>query len=240
MSASDIKSSPAEDFLDAFTGRLEHRIRDRELFVAALTHPSAKGQADAGAESYERLEFLGDRVFGLIIADLLLQRFPCEAEGALARRFAALVRREALAEVALDIGLDRAVLLAKGEHEAGEASNPAILADVCEALIAALYRDGGLAIARAFVSAHWTARLEADPKPPQDAKTALQEWAQGRGLKLPVYRELARQGPPHQPLFSVEVSVAGFEPAEGKGRSKRLAEQQAAGQLLSRLPDQDR
>ena len=237
LTESDTTKAAVEEFLDAFTQRFAHSIRDRALFVAALTHPSAKGQPDAGAESYERLEFLGDRVLGLIIADLLLTRFPAEPEGALARRLAALVRREALAEVAREIGLDQAVILAKGELDAGEANNPAILADVCEAMIAALYLDGGLALARDFVAAHWTGRLEADPKPPQDAKTALQEWAQGRGLKLPAYRELSRTGPPHEPLFSVQVSVQGHAPAQGEGRSKRLAEQAAAERLLGRLPD---
>ena len=239
MSVSDTKTPPPPDLLDAWAKRLEHRIGDRTLFLSALTHPSAKGQDGAGPNSYERLEFLGDRVLGLIIADLLLERFPDEPEGALARRLASLVRRDALAEVARAIGLDQAVVLAKGELGAGEANNPAILADVCEALIAALYLDGGLSAARRFVTAHWIARLEADPKPPQDAKTTLQEWAQGRGLKLPAYRELKRQGPPHDPVFSIEVTVEGHEPASGSGRSKRMAEQAAAGALLQRLPDSD-
>ena len=235
MSDAESIDAAAAAFVDDLAESLGHGIVERDRFLTALTHPSVKGESWAGSGTYERLEFLGDRVFGLIVADLLFDRFPDEPEGALAKRFTALVRRDALAEVALEIGLDRAVMLAKGERESGEERNPTILADVCEALIAALYRDGGLSLARRFVAAHWTPRLEADPKPPEDPKTALQEWAQGRGLKLPVYREVSREGPAHQPTFSVEVSVEGFAPAGGQGRSKRFAEQVAAGRLLSRI-----
>lgn len=225
----------AEQFIADFAVRVGHEIGNRELFVAALTHPSAVGMLPAVGASYERLEFLGDRVLGLIVAHLLYERFPQEAEGALARRLAALVRRDALAEVALEIGLDEGVLLAKGEREAGEARNPAILSDVCEALIAALYLDGGLQAARRFIEPAWLPLLAADPKPPQDAKTQLQEWAQARGLALPRYREVARVGPPHEPVFSIEVSVEGHPPAAAEGRSKRLAEQSAAQSLLEAI-----
>ena len=216
--------------------RLGHDFDDAELLLRALTHPSA---AAGPVASYERLEFLGDRVLGLVVADLLLARFPDELEGALARRLASLVSRESLAEVAAAVDLSDFLVLAKAERNAGEADNPALLADSCEAVIAALYLDGGLAAARAFIERCWEPLIEADRKPPQDPKTALQEWAQGRGLPLPAYRETRREGPAHEPVFTVEVSVAGQPPAEGQGRSKRLAEQVAAERLLTRLGEGD-
>jgi ribonuclease-3 len=174
-------------------------------------------------------------VLALIISDLLLARFPQEAEGALARRLSALVRRETLAEVAAGIELGEHLIFAKSEQEAGASANPALLANACEAVIGALYLDGGLAAARDFVLPLWTPLLEAEQIPPQDAKTALQEWAQGRGLALPEYREVRREGPPHEPVCTVEVSVIGQPPARGEGRSKRLAEQAAAARLLAEL-----
>ncbi len=218
---------------DELTGLLQHHFENPELLRQALTHSSAA--SGRGAADYQRLEFLGDRVLGLIVSDLLYKRFTEEAEGDLARRLASLVRRETLAEVAAGLGLGRHIVLAKAEAEAGERDNPALLADACEAVIGALYLDGGLAAARAFVEPLWTPLLEAEPRPPQDAKTALQEWAQGRGLPLPEYREVGREGPAHQPLFTVEVSVRDRAPAVGEGRSKRLAEQAAAEALLESL-----
>jgi ribonuclease-3 len=223
---------PPDGTLDGFAARLGHRFDAPRLLREALTHASAAGEP---AKSYERLEFLGDRVLALIVSDLLLERFPREAEGDLALRLAALVRREALAEVAADLGLGDYLILAKAEREAGVDANPALLADACEAVIGALYLDGGLAAARQFVEPRWAPMLTAEPKPPQDAKTALQEWAQGRALPLPSYRETRREGPPHEPVFTIEVSVVGYPPALGEGRSKRLAEQSAAGRLLARL-----
>ena len=232
--ASNNAAAPIRDPI-ALAERLGHGFTQPELLVRALTHPSAAARRDGIDDSYERLEFLGDRVLGLIVADLLMARFPLEAEGALALRHADLVRRETLAEVAGEIGLDDYLRLAKGEEAAGERRNPALLANACEAVIGALYLDGGLAVAWAFVERLWGARLEADARPPQDAKTALQEWAQGRALGLPKYREIGRKGPAHEPYFTLEVEVGGQQPARGEGRSKRLAEQAAAARLLARL-----
>ncbi len=214
---------------------LGHGFSQPDLLVQALTHPSAATRRGAGEDSYERLEFLGDRVLGLIVADLLLARFPDEQEGSLAVRHTELVRRETLAEIAGEIGLERYLRLAKGEEAAGERHNPALLANACEAVIGALYLDGGLDAAQAFVAPLWRERLEAAVQPPQDAKTALQEWAQGRALGLPKYREVGREGPAHEPLFTIEVEVGGQgqEPARGEGRSKRLAEQAAATDMLA-------
>ncbi len=215
--------------------RIGYEFASPELLERALTHASLNKRPGGAADSYERMEFLGDRVLGLVVADLLYRRFPEEDEGALARRFAMLVRREALAAVAEEIELGKAVILARGEEEAGSQENPAILSDCCEAVIAALYLDGGLEPARRFITEHWTAKLEADPTPPLDAKTELQEWAQGKGLPLPRYREVSRDGPAHEPRFIIEVSVEGEAPAEASGGSKRQAEQAAARILLERV-----
>ncbi len=227
MSATD-KTANAQPLEE----KLGHSFGRPELLRAALTHPSA---AERKQQSYERLEFLGDRVLGLIVADLLMTRFPREPEGALARRLAALVRKETLAEVAETLDLGRDMILAKPEREAGEQNNPGLLSDVLEAGVGALYLDGGLDAARRFLEPLWAPLLEADRTPPQDAKTALQEWAQARGLPLPAYREIGREGPPHDPVFNVEVEVAETGQESGTGRSKRLAEQAAATSLLARL-----
>jgi len=217
------------------TAQLGHEFQDTALLRCALTHASATRGSGGDLISYERLEFLGDRVLGLIIAKLLFLRFPGEAEGDLARRLAALVRKETLADVAGEIELGGHIDFGPGEQEGGGADNPSVLADACEAVIGALYLDGGLSAAERFVLPYWTPYLEAEDTPPQDAKTALQEWAQGRALPLPRYQEIAREGPPHEPVFTVEVQVEGQRPVTARGRSKRMAEQAAAEFLLARL-----
>lgn len=215
---------------------LGHAFARPSLLEEALTHRSADAHQKGTRQSYERLEFLGDRVLSLVIADLLMARFPREAEGDLSRRHAGLVRREALARIACSIGLGRHVHLSMSEGDgAAGRRNPAILADACEAVIGALYLDGGLEAAARFVTAHWTAIMEEEPIPPQDAKTGLQEWAQGLGRPLPVYRMLGQEGPAHEPLFEVEVEVEGMAPARGEGPSKRVAEQAAAAALLDQI-----
>lgn len=212
---------------------LGHRFTRPGLLGLALTHSSAARDGP----SNQRLEFLGDRVLGLVVAETLYERFPDEEEGALAPRLAALVRRDALVRVALDIGLGLHVVMAQGEEEAGGRDNPGILADTCEAVIAALYLDGGMEPAERFIRRHWLALMEEDSAPPKDCKTELQEWAQGRGrgLALPAYTETGREGPAHAPVFSVQVSLEGIGPAAATGPSKRAAEQAAAAALLERI-----
>ncbi|MDQ7250750.1 ribonuclease III [Dongia sedimenti] len=225
---------------------LDYTFQDPELLRIALLHPSAvstgrgkrsKKPADKVGRSADnqRLEFLGDRVLGIVIAEMLFRAFPDEDEGALARRLAALVRQDSLDTVAREIALGRYLTISRGEDEGGGRDNPAILADACEALIGAVYLDGGLEAARSFVERHWRPKMDAEAKPPQDAKTALQEWAQAAGLALPLYTVVKSEGPPHDPVFEVEVTVAGQEPASARGRSKRAAEQAAARQLLDRV-----
>src|SRR4051812_48338324 len=232
---------------------LGHNFATPSLLVEALTHPSVlpgqkgsgqKGPAQKGKRrarqgarprDYERLEFLGDRVLGLVVADLLWRRFEAEAEGPLTRRHAQLVRRETLAAVAIEIGLDRAVQLSPSEAAAGAARSPAILADVLEAVIAAIYLDAGFAASFAFVERWWGPRLADMERPPRDPKTLLQEWAQGRGLPLPEYRLLGTTGPDHAWQFTIAVPVAGHNEASATASSKRAAETAAAASLLERL-----
>jgi len=217
--------------LAPFVEALDHRFAQPALLDEALTHPSA---ASGAKPDYERLEFLGDRVLGLVVADLLLRRYPDEKEGALAKRYAALVCREALAQIAGEIGLGSHLRLSEGEDAAATRENPACLADSLEAVIAALYLDGGLAVVARFIARHWQGLLEGMPHPPQDPKTRLQEWAQARGLALPDYATVAQAGPDHKPTFQVEVRVEGFSPCRADGPSKRLAETAAAAAFLDK------
>lgn len=223
----------------AFAAALGHTFANRDLLREALTHRSAvdrqRGRNLDLRYGNERLEFLGDRVLSLAVADLLIARFPDESEGELARRHAALVRAEALAEVARAIDLGAHLAVAESEEATGGREKPAILADACEAVIGALYRDGGLAAACAFVERYWMPRIEPESEPPRDPKTTLQEWAQGRGLPLPSYREVGREGPPHAPQFVMEVTVRGRPPARGSGKTKREAERTAAIAMLDAL-----
>ncbi|QQS12126.1 MAG: ribonuclease III [Rhodospirillales bacterium] len=237
MSGKAASSTPAP--AAEFAAALGHRFADPALLRAALTHRSAVGRQGGRAGELpfgnERLEFLGDRVLALVVADLLMRRFPRESEGEVARRHASLVRAERLADVAKAIGLGAHLVIGESEAATGGRAKPAILADACEAVIGAMYLDGGLEPARAFVERHWTAFVDRDAEPPRDPKTDLQEWAQARGLALPVYREIARDGPPHSLTFVIEVSVAGHPPARGVGRSKRESERAAAATLLATL-----
>ena len=210
---------------------LGHRFACPALLALALRHPS-----DAtGAGSNQRLEFLGDRALGMVVAAMLYEAYPREAEGALSQRFSALVRREALEGVARRLALGQHLVLGRGEGAAGGRDNPANLADACEAIIGALYIDGGLPAVERFVHRHWEPAMNADPEPPRDAKTRLQEWTQSRALGLPVYRILASSGPAHAPLFEVEAAVTGLGKAAASGATKRAAEQGAAGALLARV-----
>ena len=186
------------------------------------------------ANSYQRLEFLGDHVLGLIISDMLFRSFPKADEGELSRRLADLVRREACADVARAIELGEALRLGASEINAGGRMRTAILADVCESLVGAVYVDGGYEAAVKLVGQLWGERMRTPVRPLRDPKTILQEWAQARGLPTPTYREVERTGPHHDPEFRVAVVLPSKESAEGVGRSKRNAEQAAAAAMLKR------
>ncbi|MCA8928627.1 MAG: ribonuclease III [Alphaproteobacteria bacterium] len=218
----------------ALADLLGHAFRNPDLLQAALTHPSA-GERDE-RRAYERLEFLGDRVLALAIAELLLERFPRDDEGALSRRLVSLVRAETLAEVADGLGLGRHLEMAPSARKDGARARISMLSDACEAVIGALYLDGGLEPARAFVRRHWASAVETGGKRPlQDAKTGLQEWLQGRGLALPTYTLVGQEGPAHAPEFTVEVRAENGRATTATGPSKRAAEQAAAEALLAQL-----
>lgn len=219
--------------LDELSRALGHSFARPELLREALTHPSINPENRGGARfGYERLEFLGDRVLGLVVAQWLLELYPAEAEGPLARRHTALVRRETLSTVAAGLDLGRYLLLSSGEDLAGGRDNPAILADACEAVIGALYLDGGLPAAERFIRRAFASVRRQDVAPPQDPKTALQEWAQARGKALPRYETVSRRGPDHDPVFEVRVVVEGLAPVVGSGSSKRIAAKEAAALML--------
>lgn len=219
---------------------LGREFADESVLENAVTHPSLTGFGRRAARPepaspYERLEFLGDRVLGLVIAEWLLERFPEEREGALAKRHAGLVNRDVVAEAAVSIGLGRYVRMSPAEEQGGGRSNVTILSDACEAVIAALYLDGGLDPARALIRRVWSDLIDREETPPLEAKTALQEWAQARGLPLPSYELLERSGPAHEPTFVVRVGVEGLDPATGSATNKRAAEKAAARAMLERL-----
>ena len=221
------------DSNDPLADRLGHIFRDKGLLQLALTHASA-----SSAQSNERLEFLGDRVLGLVVADKLYRLYPDDTEGMLAVKLNALVRRDACAAAALAAGLARDMVLAASEAASGGRRKSAILADVCEAMIAALYLDGGYEVARGFIERYWQPAFDNLGEDMRDAKTALQEWAQARSTReAPVYRLISREGPDHAPLFRVEVLVGDVGSAVGEGPSKRAAEQAAARQLLDRVEE---
>ncbi len=215
--------------------QLGYTFANRDLLIDALTHASARshGPATAGSDN-ERLEFLGDRVLGLAIAALLLERFPSDVEGDLARRYNRLVRRETCAEVGLALDLGRYMRLGSSETGTGGRRKRTILANACEAVLGAIHLDGGFDAARTVIVTLWEPHIDQVGAVQADAKSALQEWAQGRGWPLPSYREVSRSGPDHAPVFVTKVEVKSLAPALGEGRSKRLSEQAAARALLAR------
>ena len=224
--------SSAEAYL-ALQTKIGHEFADQELLRRALTHASR-----ASEPNNERLEFLGDRVLGMVIADLLYHRDLDATEGQLAPIFAALVRKETCADIARDVSLPDALHLSAPEAASGGREKGAIVGDAMEAVIAAVYLDGGMDRARAVIEALWAPYLAGTRTLIADPKTALQEWSQARGLGLPVYTETDRQGPDHAPVFTLAVSIEGNGRAEGNGTTKRDAEQAAARKLLAELePD---
>lgn len=221
-----------------FEARLGYQFTQRALLKRALTHSSFRSTAKKGGDhDNERLEFLGDRVLGLSIAELLTETFPNASEGELARTFNHLVRGETCADVARSIALGEQLILSESEAGSGGREKVTILADACEAVLAAVFLEGGFDAARQVVRLHWGKRLQTLPIEPADPKSALQEWAQGQGFDLPKYKELSREGPDHAPQFTTEVRVGGRKAptarvAQGTGASKRAAEQSAATALL--------
>ncbi|PBC11475.1 ribonuclease III [Mesorhizobium sp. WSM3859] len=227
------KRLTADALAEALAPRTGHAFADRQRLQRALTHASARS-THAGVD-YERFEFLGDRVLGLVIADMLLATFPEAAEGELSLRLNALVNAEALSDIAEEIGLPELIRAGSDVRNLEGRKRTNLRADALESLIAVLYLDGGLEAARAFIHRYWQPRSQAIGAARRDAKTELQEWAhQAAAGAVPAYRIDAREGPDHDPLFTVSVKVGSFAPATGSGRSKREAEQAAAATLLLR------
>jgi ribonuclease III len=214
-----------------------HSFGDKHLLTQALTHASAINGGVSG-QTYQRLEFLGDRVLGLVVADFLVELFPEAPEGDLSRRLARLVSRETCTEVADEMRLEKFLRVGGGPRGRSPAT-PSVLADACEAVIGAVYRDGGLPAAQKMIGQFWLARIDSMTGPLRDAKTALQEWAQRRGMETPSYAEISRSGPDHAPEFEIEVIVGTIPPGRGIGRSKREAEQVAAAAVLRREGEWD-
>jgi ribonuclease-3 len=227
------KKAKAE--LAALEARIGHHFRDRDLVARALTHLSAPAAGGPGrSQSYQRLEFLGDRVLGVAVAQMLYEAYPQASEGELSMRLAKLVRRETCAAVAEEWDVGPHVAMGQGEARAGGRKKAAILSDICESIIGAVFLDAGFEAARDLVTRCWRARMDADVEPERDAKTAVQEWAQARALAAPRYVEVARSGPAHAPQFVMQVVLDGFDPELGEASSKRAAEQAAAQAFLAR------
>ena len=222
--------------LIAFCGRIGHSFADPALVVRAVTHSS---MASVNRDDNQRLEFLGDRVLGLVMAEALLLADPGAAEGQLAPRFNALVRKETCADVARQIELGAVLKLGRSEMKSGGRRKEALLADAMEAVIAAVYLDAGFEAARALVLRLWGGRIERVEADARDAKTALQEWAQARGLAPPQYVETGREGPDHGPTFTIEARLDSGEREAARATSKRAAEQAAAEALLERLEEKN-
>lgn len=216
--------------LDELEQKISHSFKDKSLIKTALTHSSK-----AAENNYERLEFLGDRVLGLVVAQILFERFSDETEGGLAKRLAVLVQGETLAEIANSFDLGSYIIFSDAERDAGGALNENILSDVFEAMIGALYLDAGFEKCRHLIEKFWGERFEQMRTPPQHPKTGVQEWAQGNGLPLPVYKIVGQQGPDHAPVFEIKLSVKGYPDAIAKGRSRQVAESEAARLFLEQI-----
>lgn len=219
------------DDIEALENRVGHRFADRKLLERALTHSSLSG---GGMRDLERLEFLGDRVLGLLTAEELWRRYPDLEEGELAPRLNALVRKETCAKAAIALGLDSLVRMSPHEEASGGRRKKAILGDACEAFLGALYIDGGLSVARRAFDLFWTPNIEELSKAHRDAKTTLQEWSQQKRKGPPHYAVVSSGGPAHAPAFVIEAIVDGYAPARGEGRSKRSAQMAAAEAFLIR------
>jgi ribonuclease III len=224
--------APVRKYKD-LDARLGYQFRSRDLLRKALTHASVR-QAPGKRRDNERLEFLGDRVLGLVIAELLWEVYPSADEGELARHYNRLVRGRTCAAIARELDLGPLLVLSEAEADSGGRGKETILADACEAVLGAIFLEAGYEAARQVVRTHWGSRVGATAADTTDAKSRLQEWAQGQGFDLPAYVEVDRQGPDHAPRFTTEVRIRGRKPSRGEGASKRAAEQAAASAMLAR------
>lgn len=230
MSSSDPKTE-RDIALTVFQGRLGYYFSNPDNLDRALTHSSK------GIENYERLEFLGDRVLGLVIAEILYRCFPFEKEGSLARRHSALACTETLAKIARDLDIPGIVNASSAELASGGNKQDNLLADCMEAIIGAIFIDKGYVPCQEVITSLWGDRIYTLSQPPVDSKTALQEWAQARGLPIPTYEIIERSGPDHAPQFKIRVTLQGIEPMEASAGTRRAAEKQVAQVMLDSLQD---
>ncbi len=232
------KAAAEREARAALEARIGHKFADPALLATAFTHVSAlkptRKKGDKRGDSYQRLEFLGDHVLGLVVSDMLYRAFPRADEGELSKRLADLVRKESCADVAKSLALVDDIKLGQLGAAASARLRKSVLGDICEAVIGAVFLDGGYGAAAQFVERNWTERMRKLRRPLRDPKTMLQEWAQGKGLPTPVYREIERTGPHHDPQFRVAVDLPGLAPAEGLGGNKRAAEKDAASVMIAR------
>lgn len=230
----NVPSLSAES-IEAIEQAVGYSFKDKALLTRALTHPGAVPARDATKHSNQRLEFLGDRVLGLVIAERLLDRYPADREGKLAPRLNAYVRKESCARAVRHLKLGKYLIMADHDAADGGRGRDSALGDLCEALIAAIFLDGGLKPARLFIEKAWAPQFSRGLKSAKDAKSALQEWAQGRGMSLPIYQVINRTGPDHAPEFEVSVTLDNGAVMLATGTSKQDAERSAAAQLLEQL-----
>ena len=208
---------------------LDYTFKDQQWLERALTHASQEGP------NYERLEFLGDRVLGLAVSDILFRKYPNENEGALARRFSALVRGQTLSEIGKEIKIEQYILFSNSDKSGSGTDNENVIADVMEALLGAIYIDGGFEPCQKLITKFWYTRVQTMTSPPQDPKTELQEWAQAKGLGVPLYEIVRREGPDHAPEFTIRVTVQGLPHQEAKASNRRQAEKDSAKKLIRTL-----
>jgi len=214
--------------------KLGYDFKNIKLLEEALTHSSSSENVN-----YERLEFLGDSVLSLIITTLLVEKFQDETEGDLAKRRASLINGKSLYKISNTIGLGSYLILSEGEENTGGRNNPKILEDTIEAIIGAIYTDGGLDVCKIFISKYWGGIIENDVTPPVDNKTFLQEWAQSKGYELPEYKILEKTGPDHKPSFSVQVHVGDLPPCTASSYSKKEAEKEAAQLIINYIKEHE-
>ncbi|MBK5276984.1 MAG: ribonuclease III [Desulfuromonadales bacterium] len=233
----DTRLETHTDTLRQLQDSLAYRFTEHERVIQALTHPSFHNEQQIGAGDYQRLEFFGDAILGMLLAEILLARFPEAAEGELSRSRAQLAEQGTLAGIARSMGFGRFIRLGRGEELTGGRDKDSILADVVESLIAAVYLDGGLEAARRLVVRMFDdlLALSQEEAAARDSKSELQEALSARGLLPPEYRLAEESGPPHDRQFRFLVLIEGRVAGEGQGRSKKIAQQQAAGQALERL-----
>jgi ribonuclease-3 len=227
--------------VDKIEKALSYKFKDSNLLQEALTHPSISKMESEEKNffNYERLEFLGDAVLGMVIAELLIKKYPNEKEGELAKRQAGLVGGEALTEIGNQLNIGRFIRMTQGEETMGGRDNSSNIENALEAIIGAIYMDSGFDSAKGFITKHWESLVENMKIPPKDPKTELQEWSQGRGLAIPEYKIVKTTGPSHSPFFEVKVTVEGLEPVVSEGHSKKEAEKNAARLLLEIIKEEN-